>query len=55
MFPSDFIVMLHHLAYELKQAEYNKNLSIRTLNFEGQVAVGSYLRITNSSVKLLGS
>ena len=34
---------------------YSKNPYIRTLNFEGKAAVGSYLMITNSNVRLLGS
>ena len=35
---------------------YSKSLSIiETLNFEGQAAVGSYLMITNSNIRLLGS
>ena len=34
---------------------YSKNLHIRTLNFEGQAAVGFYLMITNSNIRLLGS
>ena len=35
-------------------AYYSKNLYIRTLNFEGQAVVGSYLMITNSNIRLLG-
>ena len=34
---------------------YSKNSYIRTLNFEGQAAVGSYLMITNSNFRLIGS
>ena len=35
--------------YELR---YSKNPYIRTLNFEGQAAIGSYSMITNSNIKL---
>ena len=31
----------------------SKNPSVRALNFEGQAAVGSYLMITNSNIRLL--
>ena len=34
---------------------YSKNPYIRNLNFEGQAAVGSYLMITISNIRLLGS
>ena len=34
---------------------YRKNPHIRTLNFEGRAAVGSYLVITISIIKLLGN
>ena len=34
-------------------SKYSKNPYIRTLNFEGQAAVGSYLMIVNSN--MLGS
>ena len=33
---------------------YGKNPHIRTLNFEGQAAVGSYLMIMNLNIRLLG-
>ena len=39
----------------LRILKYSKNREIRTLNFEGQVAVGSYLMITNSNIRLFGS
>ena len=35
--------------------KYSKNPYIRTLNFEGQAADGSYLMITISNTRLLGS
>ena len=35
--------------------EYSKNPHIRTLSFEGQAAVTSYLMITKSCIRLLGS
>ena len=35
--------------------EYRNNPYTRTLNFEGQAAVGSSLMITNSNIRLLGS
>ena len=34
---------------------YSKNPHIRTLNFQDQVAIGSYLMITNSNIRLLDS
>ena len=34
---------------------YSKNPYIRTLNFNSQAADGSYLMITNSNIRLLGS
>ena len=34
---------------------YSKNPYIRTLNLEGQAAIGSYLMITNSNIRLLDS
>ena len=37
------------------QTRYSKNPCIRTLNFEDQAAVGSYLVITISNIRLLGS
>ena len=33
----------------------SKNPNTRTLNFEGHAAVGSYLMIMNSNIRLLGS
>ena len=33
----------------------SKNPYVRTLNFEGQAAIGSYLMITNSNIRLLDS
>ena len=38
-----------------RQSLYSKYLYIRTLNFEGQAAIGSYLMITNSNIRLLYS
>ena len=35
--------------------EYSKNPNVRTLNFQGQAEVGSYLVITISNIRLLGS
>ena len=37
------------------QFSYSKNSYIRTLNFEGQAAVGSYLMIMNSNIRLSDS
>ena len=34
---------------------YSKNRYIRTSNFEGQAAIGSYLMNTNPNIRLLGS
>ena len=34
---------------------YSKNPYIRALNFESQAAVGSYLLIANSNIRLSGS
>ena len=34
---------------------YSKNPYVRTLNFQGQAAVGSYFVITISNIRLLGS
>ena len=35
--------------------QYSKNPYTRTFNFESQAVVGSYLMITNSNIRLLGS
>ena len=41
---------------EKSQLGYSKNLHIRTLNFDGQVTtIGSYLMVTNSNIRMLGS
>ena len=39
----------------LNMGEYSKNPYIRTLNFEGKAAIGSYLMITISEIRMLGS
>ena len=51
------VIALHNdkSALAVLNVTYSKNPYIRTLNFEGQAAVGSYLMITNANIKLLGS
>ena len=47
---------LNSLCYIVQVSlQYSKNPYIRTLNFEDQAAIGSYLMIVNSSIRLLGS
>ena len=45
----------YHHYNDIEIKPYNKNLYIRTLNFEGQAAVDSYVIIANSNIRLLGS
>ena len=45
----------NHTKNKLLRFKYSKNLYIRAFCFEDQAAVGSYLMIINSNIRLLGS
>ena len=50
------LMVLIHKYYRSENFQlYSKNKFLGTLNFEGQAAIGSYLMIMNSNIRLLGS
>ena len=52
--PSDSLVLFGYFSL-FANFNYIENLYIETLNFEGQAAIGSYVMIKNSNIRLLGS
>ena len=55
MFTFELVDFLFSLSPESNDTAFSGNAFIESLNFEGQAAIGSYLMITTSDIRLLGS